>query len=163
MGVVRGASDVIGRSDAAVYGTPAFDREYRGRVAYANRILARTTRRRGTPPSSSTTPSVEQWYPDSGSARSTPTTRIRPAERTTHTLAVGLSVFALIAALVSVLVVNQAVVRHVNGTEADHPALNGARPDTRAARSRGVVAIVAPAAAAAAASSPYWRATRRRR
>ena len=39
VGVLRGTSDVMGRSDPAVYGTPAFDREYRGQVAYAYRIL----------------------------------------------------------------------------------------------------------------------------
>ena len=50
------------------------------------------------------------------------TSEDRPAIRTTHTLAVGLSLFALIAS--SVLVVNQAVTRHVTGTHADHPALN---------------------------------------
>ena len=94
-------------------------------------------------------PSRRAWFPDSGSARSTPRPRAARPGRTTHTLAIGLSVFALIAALVSVLVVNQAVTRHVNGTDADHPAL-AALGLTRPQRIVGVVAMIAPAAIGAA-------------
>ena len=72
-----------------------------------------------------------------------------PGERTTHTLAVGLWVFALIAGLVSVLVANQAVARHVDGADSDHPALT-ALGFTRKQRMLGVMATVIPAAAAAA-------------
>ena len=124
VGVLRGASDVIGRSDPPVYGTPAFDREYRGRSRLLDADSRRPARAKGTQPRSSTTQSSSVSYPDSGSASFDAEAENKPAGRTTHTLAIGLSVFALIAGLVSVLVVNQAVTRHVNGADADHPALS---------------------------------------
>ena len=106
-------------------GTPAFDREYRGQVAYAYRILV-VRRADGY--------TAEEFDEAVGSVLSgfrlgmfDAELENKPAERTTRTLAVGLAVFALIAGLVSILVVNQAVTRHVDGADADHPAFVCAR------------------------------------
>ena len=147
VGVLRGPSDVMGRSDPTVYGTPAFDREYRGQVAYAYRILV-VRRADGY--------TGEEFDDAVGSVLSgfrlgmfDAELENKPAERTTRTLAVGLAVFALIAGLVSILVVNQAVTRHVNGADADHPALS-ALGFTRPQRLWGLVAMVAPATVGAA-------------
>src|SRR5204863_7485710 len=39
VGVVRGATDVVGRASPTIIATPAFDHAYRGRIAYSGRIL----------------------------------------------------------------------------------------------------------------------------
>ena len=147
VGVLRGPSDVMGRSDPTVYGTPAFDREYRGQVAYAYRILV--VRRADGYTGAEFDDAVGSVLSGFRLGMFDAELENKPAERTTRTLAVGLAVFALIAGLVSILVVNQAVTRHVNGADADHPALS-ALGFTRPQRLWGLVAMVAPATIGAA-------------
>ncbi|MEY2553390.1 MAG: putative transport system permease protein, partial [Ilumatobacteraceae bacterium] len=69
----------------------------------------------------------------------------KPARRTIHTLGLGLVVFALVAGAVSMLALNQAVSRHVVGSNPAHHALV-ALGLTRAQRVRAAIATVAPAA-----------------
>ena len=147
VGVLRGPSDVMGRSDPTAYGTPAFDREYRGQVAYAYRILV--VRRADGYTGAEFDDAVGSVLSGFRLGMFDAELENKPAERTTRTLAVGLAVFALIAGLVSILVVNQAVTRHVNGADADHPALS-ALGFTRPQRLWGLVAMVAPATIGAA-------------
>ena len=132
----------MGRSDPTAYGTPAFDREYRGQVAYAYRILV--VRRADGYTGAEFDDAVGSVLSGFRLGMFDAELENKPAERTTRTLAVGLAVFALIAGLVSILVVNQAVTRHVNGADADHPALS-ALGFTRPQRLWGLVAMVAPA------------------
>ena len=147
VGVLRGTSDVMGRSDPTVYGTPAFDREYRGQVAYAYRILV--VRRADGYGAVEFDDAVNAELSGFRLGTLDAEADNKPAERTTRTLAAGLAVFALIAGLVSILVVNQAVTRHVNGADGDHPALS-ALGFTRPQRLWGLVVMVAPATIGAA-------------
>ena len=143
VGVFRGASDLVGRPNPVIFATSAFDRMYRGRVAYSSRVLL-VRRASGT---------TEAAFHDAvAGVVSGPVLGVydastdgRPARETTRTLSVGLVVFALIAAVVSVLTVSQAVNRHVIGSNPDHHALV-ALGLTRPQRVRGAMGTVVPAA-----------------
>jgi len=144
VGVVRGATDVVGRASPTIIATPAFDHAYRGRIAYSSRILL-ARRASGT--------SSAAFHTAVGRARLSQhflgvfdaATEDKPARQTTHTLAVGLVVLALIAGLASILVVGQAVARHASGGEPEQPAL-AAIGFTRAQRMQGIVGTVVPVA-----------------
>jgi hypothetical protein len=147
VGVVRGVTDVVGNFDKAVIASPHFDISYRGRIAYSNRILL-VRRASGFTPDDFHT-AVDSAVGGAQLGVFDATHEDRPARRTIHTLALGLVVFALVAGAVSMLAVNQAVSRHVVGSNPAHPALV-ALGLTRAQRVRAAMVTVVPAAAAGA-------------
>lgn len=147
VGVVRGVTDVVGSSNKSVIASPHFDTSFRGRIAYSNRILL-VRRASGFTPDDfhaavdSTVGGAQLGVFDA-------THEDKPARRTIHTLALALVVFALVAGAVSMLSVNQAVSRHVVGSNPEHPGLV-AFGLTRAQRVRAAIVTVVPAAAAGA-------------
>lgn len=143
VGVLRGASDVVGRASPAIYATPAFDRAYRGRVAYASRVLL-VRRAPGTSPAA-LHQAVSRLTSHNPLGVFDAATEDKPARQTTRTLAVGLVAFALVAALASILVVGQAVARHASGAQSDQFSL-AAIGFTRPQRIRGIVGTVVPIA-----------------
>ncbi|MEY2416503.1 MAG: putative transport system permease protein, partial [Ilumatobacteraceae bacterium] len=147
VGVVRGVNDLVGSSDEAAIASPHFDTSYRGRIAYSNRILL-VRRASGFTPDDFHA-AVDGAVGGAQLGVFDATHEDKPARRTIHTLAVGLVVFALVAGAVSTLAVNQAVSRHVVGSNPAHPALV-ALGLTRAQRVRAGTVTVVPAAAAGA-------------
>ena len=159
VGVFRGAADVVGRSDPSIFATPAFDDAYRGRVAYSSRILIAV--RANDASSRSLHAAVDRLTPEPPLGVFDAATENKPARRTTRTLSVGLLVFGLIAGIIAILVVGQAVARHAAGAERDQGALL-AIGLTRPQRVRGIVGTALPiatfgaflAALASVAASP---------
>ncbi|MDQ1494188.1 MAG: putative transport system permease protein, partial [Actinomycetota bacterium] len=144
VGVLRGVSDVAGRSNPAIYATTAFDHAYRGRIAHSARAML-VQRAPGV--------SAEQFHAAADRIVGNTTlgvfdaaTEDAPVQHTLATLTGGLVVFAALAALVSVLVVSLAVGRHVAGTEADQ-AILATLGLTRWQRGVAAVLTVAPVAA----------------
>ncbi len=147
VGVSRGVTDVLGRPDPTMFATPAFDRLYRGRVAYSSRMLL--VRRRAGTTDREFHQSLARVLPSVPLGAFDASTEDKSARHTTRTLSVGLLVFALVAALVSVLAVGQAVARHLAGVNAEQARL-AALGLTRVQRIRGLVGTILPAAAAGA-------------
>jgi putative ABC transport system permease protein len=143
VGVFRGAADVVGRSSPTIFATPAFDHAYRGRIAYSSRVIL--VRRASGISSEAFHAAVSRVTSQNPLGVFDAATEDKPARQTTHTLAVGLVVFALVAALASLLVVGQAVARHASGAEPDQFSL-AAIGFTRAQRIRGIVGTVVPVA-----------------
>jgi hypothetical protein len=147
VGVMRGSQDVVGRPSPSILATPAFDRTYRGRVAYSARlILARYA------------PGVTADQFETALHRITnnrlgdfaAATEDRPARNAAGALADGLWVFALVAAIASIVTVGFAVSRHAALAEADQYALTSLG-FTRWQRAGGIVAATAPIALGGAA------------
>ena len=147
VGVLRGVTDVVGRSDPALVASPHFDISYRGKIAYSSRLLL-VRRARGFTPAefhdavNNTVSGARLGVFDASDED-------KPARRTIDTLGRGLVVFALVAGGVSMLALNQAVLRHVVGSNPAHPALV-ALGLTRAQRVRAAVTTVVPAGAGGA-------------
>src|SRR5207247_514857 len=121
VGMYRGAADVVGRTEPTILGTPAFDRAYRGRIAYSSRVLL--VRRSAGTSADAFHAAVSRVTARSPLGVFDETTAAKPARQTTRTLAVGLVVFAIVAALAAIMVVGQAVARHASGTEPDQRTL----------------------------------------
>jgi hypothetical protein len=147
VGVARGTADVVGRPSPSMFATEAFDRTYRGRVAYSTRlILARWA------------PGVTADQFETALHRITnnrlgdfaAATEDRPARNAAGALADGLWVFALVAAMASIVTVGFAVSRHAAFAEADQYALTSLG-FTRSQRVGGIVAGAAPIALGGAA------------
>ncbi|HUP76714.1 MAG TPA: ABC transporter permease [Acidimicrobiales bacterium] len=143
VGVLRGASDVVGRANPAIFASSAFDRMYRGRVAYSSRVLL--VRRTGGTTAAEFHDAVDGAISGAAMGVFDAATEDKPARQTTNILSVGLVVFAAVAAVVSAMALNQAVTRHVIGSNPDHVALV-ALGLTRFQRVRGAIGTVAPAA-----------------
>lgn len=147
VGVFRGANDVVGRATPVIFTTPAFEHAYRGRVAYSSRVLL-VHRAQGTS-SAAFHRAVSRLTAQHPLGVFDAATEDKPARQTTRTLAVGLVVFAIVAALASILVVGQTVARHASGTEPDQFAL-ASIGFARHQRMRGIVGTIVPVALLAA-------------
>lgn len=143
VGVYRGAADVVGRSDPTIVASPAFDHAYRGRMAYSSRTIL--VRRSNGTSGRALHAAVDRITSGKPLGVFDAATEDKPARQTVHTLSVGLLVFALVAAIASILAVAQAVARHVAAGEADQSVL-GTLGLTRLQRMRGLLGSIAPAA-----------------
>lgn len=147
VGVVRNVQDVVGRPDPTILANLAFDRTYRDRVGYSARLLL--VHRAPAVSADELHASVDKAIPGPHLGVFDADVEDRPAIHTVHTLGVALEVFALVAGLVSVIALNQLIIRQVMSSDADDATL-GAIGLTRAQRVRGAMTAVAPAVAGAA-------------
>ena len=147
VGVARGVSDVVGRANPTIFTTPAFDHAYRGRVAHSFRVLF-VRRAQGASPAAFHR-AVARLTAQHPLGVFDAETEDKSARQTTRTLAVGLVVFAIVAALASVLVVGQTVARHASGAEPDQFAL-ASIGFARRQRVRCIVGTIVPVALLAA-------------
>ena len=147
VGVLRGVTDVAGRSDPILVASPNFDSSHRGRIAYSTRLLL--VRRASGYTAAAFHDAVDSTVSGGRLGVFDAAVEDKPARRTVHTLGLGLVVFALIAAAVSILALNQAVSRHVAGSNPSHLALVTLGL-TRGQRVRAAIATVVPAAVAGA-------------
>jgi hypothetical protein len=143
VGVGRASPDVVGRPNPTIIATNAFDARYRGRIAYTARLLL--VRRAAGVSSAGFHNAVERLVPKTQLGVFDSHTEDKPAIEATTTLARGLLVFALVAALIAILALGQATGRHLANNAIDEPTLM-AMGMSRADRIGALMLSIAPVA-----------------
>jgi ABC-type lipoprotein release transport system permease subunit len=143
VGVTRGAPDVGGRSNPTIIATRAFDRTYRGKIAYSSRLVL--ARRVPSATAAQFHTAVNRLTSRNALGVFDAVTEDAPARHTVRTLSDGLVVFTVAAAIVAILIVGIAIGRHVAATATDQATL-AALGLTRGARIRAAVATTTPIA-----------------
>ena len=143
VGVGRASDDVVGRPNPTIIATNAFDARYRGNVAYSARLML--VRRAAGVSSKQFHDAVDRVVPPAQLGVFDSHTEDKPAIEATTTLARGLLVFALVAALIAILALGQATARHLANSAVDEPAL-AAMGMRRVNRIGALMLTVAPVA-----------------
>jgi hypothetical protein len=148
-GITRGPGDLIARDEGTIVATAALYPTVAGRVdEFATYLSVRL--RPGTVDSEFEAALGEAVQSDQPLDVLSFNARTQAARRTISTLAVGLAAFAVVAAIAAVVIVGQALMRHVDGAAANEPMLR-ALGMTRRQRSLALWIALLPAAFGAAA------------